>query len=258
MLVEVNGLVIRRVDLSETDRLITLFTAENGKMTVYAKGSRALKSRYLAATEMFCYGNFILYQRGERYWVKEVVLTESFFALRNDLGRMALAAYLCDVADDVVEVNAPEPELLRLVLNSLYAITQGNYALALIKAVFEMRAAALLGFMPQAEGCSVCGKKEGAFVLDIMEGTLLCKECQETGAPDPYEEGHAHILCPVSAGAHAILLYVLSCAAERVFAFRAAPADLGCFAVLSEQYLIHHLERNFRSLDFYREIAQES
>ena len=58
MLTEVKGLVIRTVDLSENDKLLTLFTEEYGKITAVANGSRALKSRYLAAAQLFCYGNY--------------------------------------------------------------------------------------------------------------------------------------------------------------------------------------------------------
>ena len=105
MLTEVKALVIRTLDLSEHDRLLTLFTEEHGKITAVANGSRTLKSRYLAAAQLFCYASFVLYKKGDRYWVREASLIESFFDLRADLTRTALASYVCDVAGDVVEEN---------------------------------------------------------------------------------------------------------------------------------------------------------
>ena len=44
---DVKGLVIRAVDLQDNDRLLTLFTEKYGKIAVYARGSRILKSKYL-------------------------------------------------------------------------------------------------------------------------------------------------------------------------------------------------------------------
>ena len=49
MTTEVKGLIIRTVDIKETDRLVTIFTEEQGVMTALARGARSLKSRKLAA-----------------------------------------------------------------------------------------------------------------------------------------------------------------------------------------------------------------
>ena len=57
MLTEVKGLVVRTVALSDNDKLLTLITEEQGKITAVANGSRVLKSRYLAAAQLFCYGS---------------------------------------------------------------------------------------------------------------------------------------------------------------------------------------------------------
>lgn len=258
MLVEVKGLVIRTVDLSEHDKLLTLFTEEHGKITAVANGSRALKSRYLAAAQLFCYGSYVLYQRGDRYWVREVTLIESFFDLRADLTRMALAAYICDVADDVVEENAPEKPFLRLVLNSLYAIASGKFSQAQIKAAFEMRAAADLGFCPMLDGCHACGKTNGELYLDVMNGVVACEECRSLAAMQPVTEEEsrtASIICRLTPGALAAMQYVVSCPMERLLSFRLNGEDEGVFFASAEKYLINQLERGFKTLDFYKEVA---
>ena len=50
MLTEVKGLVIRTVDLKESDRLLTIFTEEMGAVTALARGARTLKSRKMSST----------------------------------------------------------------------------------------------------------------------------------------------------------------------------------------------------------------
>ncbi len=262
MLREVKGLVIRTVNLSDNDKLLTIFTEEHGKITAVANGGRALKSRYLAAAQLFCFGSYVLYQKGDRYWVREVTLIESFFDLRADLTRTSLAAYLCDVADDVVEENAPEPMLLRLLLNSLYAIAKGKESEEKIKAVFEMRAAALLGFCPMIDGCVTCGKETGAFYLDVMNGCILCEECYRTASEELPREGDegdfrtARIICPLSPAAEIAMRYALTCPIERLFSFRIEEEDMRLFASAAEHYLLNQLERGFKSLTFYKQIAE--
>ena len=257
MLIEVKGLVIRTIDLSDNDKLLTLFTEEHGKITAVANGSRALKSRYLAAAQLFCYGSYVLYKKGDRYWVREVSLIESFFDLRADLTRMALAAYICDVADDVVEENSPEKPLLRLVLNSLYAIASGKFPQAQIKAVFEMRAAAVLGFCPMLDACHMCGQEEGELYLDVMNGVLTCPACREAAAMQPIAEEDsrtASIICRLTPGAYAAMKYAVSCPMERLLSFRLDAGDEPVFFASAEKYLLNQLERGFKSLDFYKEI----
>lgn len=260
MLTEVKGLVIRTVNLSDNDKLLTIFTEEYGKITAVANGSRVLKSRYLAAAQLFCYGSYVLYKKGDRYWVREVTLIESFFDLRADLTRTALAAYVCDVADDVVEENAPDKELLRLVLNILYATASGQYPLPKIKAAFEMRAACILGFMPMLDGCHYCGKTEGDFFLDIMNGVVLCTECHRNGQGidvplNTSDIRTSRIICPLSASALAALYYTAVCPLQRLLSFRLDEADMPAFSSSAEKYLLNHLERGFKSLDFYKQVC---
>ena len=100
MLFEVKGLVIRTVNLSESDRLITLFTDQYGLIVAYANNSRSLKSRYMSAAQLFCYGSYVLYKKGDRFWVREVELIENFFGLRASIEKTALASYLAEVLCD--------------------------------------------------------------------------------------------------------------------------------------------------------------
>ena len=259
MLTEVKALVIRTLDLSEHDRLLTLFTEEHGKITAVANGSRTLKSRYLAAAQLFCYASFVLYKKGDRYWVREASLIESFFDLRADLTRTALASYVCDVAGDVVEENAPEPEMLSLTLNTLFAIASGAYSLSLVKAAFELRAASVLGFRPMLDACMHCAKTDEGLCLDVMNGGLVCAECRAAAQvlPSPEEEDFrtASILCLLTPGAHAAMSYVVSCPPKRVFAFRLDGEDERLFVAAAEKYLLNQLERGFATLDFYKQIA---
>ena len=255
---EVRGLVIRTTDINESDRLVTIFTEERGIVTALAKGARSLKSRKMASTMQFCYGDYVLVPRGDRYWIKETSLIESFFDIRSSLEGLALAGYIVEVLADVA-VEEAERELLRLSLNSLYAISYGKHSLDKIKAAFEIRAASILGFMPDVLACHLCGEKSGDFFFDVMGGMIECYKChgeseaKHVAMSDAHE---AHIVCILSESAKIALGYCIHCPIERVFSFNIPDEDMALFQKSAEEYLTNHLERSFKALDFYKQIKR--
>ena len=260
-LTEVKGLVIRTTDLSESDRLIRLFSDQLGVISVYANNSRSLKSRYMAAAQLFCYGNYLLYRKGDKYWLREAELKENFFGLRSSIEKTALASYFCDVLSEAGTTD-PDVALLRLTLNSLWALEHGSADPGRIKLCFEMRCAAELGFMPDLSGCTECGSDEGELYLDVLEGVCTCRECREYAA-SVHREGNVIVegeetrrpVLILSPGVRAALRYVMGCPLEKIHSFRIQPSDEEPLSVSAEQYLLHHLGRGFDTLKFYKEVS---
>ena len=258
-----SGVVVRTTDYGERDRILTLYTDELGLITVTANGSRSLKCRSLVATELFCYSKFVLSRRNDRYTVKEVELIESFFDLRSDVSKIALAGYVCEVLAHVGTENMPEPDLLRLCLNTLFAIAKERAPQAQIKGVFEIRAASILGFRPELSVCAECGEEGEDVALDVMNGAVRCAACRREGEllalPMSEEDSlHPTILCLLTASARASLFYAIVCPLEKILSFRLEnPADLKSFSYAAETYLLNHLERSFKNLEFYKTLLLE-
>lgn len=255
---EVKGLVLRTVDLKESDRLLTIFTEEKGIVTALARGARSLKSRKMAATQQFCYSSFVLYEQGDKYQIKECSLIESFFGIRNSIEGLALAAYIVEVLADV-GVEDKEVDLLRLALNSLYAISSGKYSLDKVKAVFEMRSVSILGFMPEVISCKRCDKREGDFFFDIMAGAIECFDCHkkaEAAHETLAEEHEGHIISILSEGAKNAMCYAIYSPLEKIFSFNVSDEDMNLFCKAAERYMVNHLERSYKSLEFYNEVKR--
>ena len=255
---EVKGLVLRTVDLKESDRLLTIFTEEQGIVTALAKGARSLKSRKMSSTQQFCYSSFVLYGQSDKYWVKEASLIESFFGIRNSIEGLALAAYVVEVLADV-GVEDKEVELLRLALNSLYAISSEKYDLNKIKAVFEMRAMSILGFMPEVLACHTCARRDGDFFFDIMAGAIECFDCHKRSSASHTtlsEEHEGHVVAILSEGAKTAMCYAIYSPLEKMFSFNVSDEDMALFAKASERYLINHRERSYKTLEFYNEVKR--
>ena len=258
MLTEVRGLVIRTVDIKETDRLITIFTEERGAVTALARGARSLKSRKMASTMQFCYGNFVLYGQADKLWIKEAELIESFFDIRQTIDGLALANYIAEVLSDVT-VEEAEKDLLRLSLNSLYAIAKQKYSFDKIKAAFEIRAASILGFMPDVLACRSCRKQSGDFFFDIMGGTIECADCHRDAAEmhtEPLDPHERHILCILSESAKVAVGYCIYAPIERVFAFNISDDDMRFLSKAAEEYFLNQLGRSYRSLGFYKDVKR--
>ena len=258
MITEVTGLVLRSVDLGESDRLITVFTKEMGTISALVKGARSLKNRNMSATQQFCYSTLILYKKADKYWVRESNLIESFFGLRDTIEGLSLAGYIVEVLLDVTTAES-EVDLLRLALNSLYAISEKKYSLEKIKSAFEIRAASIIGFMPDVLECRECERGDGDFFFDIMGGNLQCRECREKAQRTHSlvtDDGSRQIVMILSEGAKVALGYMVHGPIERIFAFNISDSDMKIVSRATEEYILNQLERSFKSLEFYNEVKR--
>ena len=260
MLYTTDGLVIRSRDLGENDRLVTVLTPK-GQVTTVAKGARSMKSKLLNLTQPYVYGNFEINQKGNYSWIRGGSSYEMFYRLRDEVDKLFLAAYICDVAYEVTGEGVPSVDILRLTLNTLYAVMTDMRPQEQIKAVFELRAAGLSGYMPHLDSCEVC-KKENAedMYFDIMNGALLCSEClKKRGEPVKKDLRYtysdintADILMPLTPATLSAIRFALSAPQEKIFSFSLAESDdIELFSRIGEGYLLNHLERGFDSLNLY-------
>lgn len=247
---KVKGLVIRTVDVGDADRILTVLTGDYGRITVFGKGVRSIKSQRLNASQLFCYSDMVLTLRGDRYYLGETTKIEDFYDLRKDLVRLSLAGYIAESVGAMAVEGDDQSEILQLTLNTLYRLSSGSKDCDLIKGAFELRLAALLGFTPNLSGCSVC-QKDGASMLMIPEeGALICADCLMKQTEDA-----GNTLPPVIPISDTILTamrYVLSAPAKRIFAFDLPKEEAEAFSQAAEKYFLCHVERGFETLEFYK------
>ena len=117
------GIVIKRSNFGEAHKLVTLFTRDQGKITLIAKGLRQLTSKRAGSLELFNYikGSAVR-GRGELDTLTEVQLINSYPNWRKHLGRVTLAYQLCEVVDKLTPDHQPHPEIFEILKNSLLNI----------------------------------------------------------------------------------------------------------------------------------------
>ena len=247
MHITTNALVLRAVDYKESDKILTLFTQEQGKLTASARGCRKKGSAIAAGCQLLCWSEVVLYEYQGRWLVKEAATQRQFRGVRDDLEKLALACYFAEVTELLAVEGMPSPELLSLMLNSLHALDQMNKPLPLVKAAFELKAMCLAGYEPLMEGCAVCGAEPADPRFHLSEGVLHCAACRgEVG------EG---ISMPLDGMALKAMEHVVYGDPKRLFSFQAEGESLKRMGDLTEAYLHTQLERGFHTLDFYKQMG---
>lgn len=245
---KIKGIVVREIATGENDKLLTILTETMGTITVKAPGVRKLSSANLRSAQLFAFSDLLLYEKEGRFTLQESVLREDFYEIREDVTAFALGCYLCEVASSVSVGGDEGTEILRLLLNALYAAEKHVTDLQIIKAAFEFRLAALIGYEPDFSECPICGTpcdemKRRTF--ELTDGYLFCAGC------DNPAEGFSR-RASVSDAAYAALKHILTVPVNKVFLFRLDEPALSEMAKLCEEYLLLRVEKQMKTLDFYK------
>lgn len=244
MYLTIRAIVLRVTDYNDRDALLTVLSRDHGKLTIKARGLRRKNSPLVAPCQLLGFGEFTLFEYKGQYTINEAHSLELFSPLRRDLTKLSLGTYFAQAAEVVSQEDMPNPELQSLLLNCLFALSRLDEPEAKVKAVFELRAACLAGYMPDLFGCHNCGD-QNPDRFDISEGLLECHNCRTVGGG---------IRMPVTPGVLEAMRYICLCEPKKLLSFNIGAENLLLLANLSEAYLTTQLERGFSTLDFYKSL----
>lgn len=248
MQIKTDGLILRELNVGESDRIVTILTRQKGIIRASARGARRVKSRLSTATQMLCYADLTLFRGKDKYIIDEAEPAGFFLGVRGSLDRLALAQYFAELEMTQAPQEEPAELWLRLMLNALHLIETDLRPQLLVKAAFEMRLLTIAGYMPDLVACGGCGAYEDEEMFFFPStGGLLCRACAgKTGRKDG---------CRLSKGALAALRHTVYADFEKLFSFTLPEKPLRELASASEHYLLFCLERTFTTLEFYRGLA---
>ena len=238
------GIVLRATATKEADYILNILTDSLGRIAVVARGARRKSSRIAAGCELLAFSELTLYQRGNWYYLDEASTISLFDGVRQDIELLSLASYFAEMTECVTAEDESAPEVLSLLLNALYALSELKKPQRLVKAAFELKLLALSGYEPLLDGCAVCGKEEpDAPVFDAQQGVVLCRGCASHGGAG---------LLPLDTGAVAAMRYVLFAEPKRMLSFSLTDESAQRFATACEVFAQVQLDRRFKTLDFYK------
>ena len=182
--IAIPGLVLRRADYSDYDRMVTIFSPEMVRVDAIARGCRRPKSPLVNAVDPFTSGEFQLYQHKDRYSLEQCQISDSYYELRSNYDRLRHGVYWLRLLDTAVLPDTPAPELFIITLRALAHLNYGELPPELVTFAFEAHFMRLMGLSPRMDACVLCGRPlDGNARFDPDPGGAVCLRCSTT-APE--------------------------------------------------------------------------
>jgi DNA repair protein RecO (recombination protein O) len=192
----VEAVVLRHNDWGEADRLLSLYTREQGKLRTIAKGVRRIRSRKAGHLEPFTRVALML-ARGRDFWIiTQAETVDAYLPLGEDLVRTGYAAYVIELLDRFTYEEGENRALYSLLVETLGRVTHEPDPFLAVR-YYELRLFDLVGFRPNLFQCMQCGsviKPQDQF-FSAERGGVLCPKC---GSNPRTTEGYAPATRPVS------------------------------------------------------------
>ncbi|MEM7028019.1 MAG: DNA repair protein RecO [Chloroflexota bacterium] len=181
-LFNVDAIILRRRDFSEADRLLTVLTADHGKMRLLAKGVRKTKSRKAGHLELFMHTALQVAEGRNFGIVTQADTVQAYRALREDLDKISHAYYLSEMIDRFTEDNDPSFALFELMALTLARLSDGNPIEQFLSVrYFDLHLLRITGYQPQLHFCVSCNNRIEAEdnYFHGLDGGILCPTCGE-------------------------------------------------------------------------------
>ena len=168
------GIIIRRINFGEADRILTIFTKHHGKIKAIAKGVRRIKSRRAPHLELFNQAVLFFHKGKNLDLVSEAQLINSFSDLRKDLKKVALAFKLCELIDQLTRENQSQRHAYSLFKTCLNDLSRFNKEKGeRIVKNFERELLQALGFLPKEKSLNRVEMER--YIEGIIEKKLKSK-----------------------------------------------------------------------------------
>ncbi len=183
------AVVLKGFDYGETDKILTLYTPDEGKVRAIAKGVRRVTSRLGGHVDLFAHASVLLVHGRNMEIVTQGQARHTFPRLRDSLDALTKACYVAELVDRFTEDGQANPALFRALVRALERIDAavagvGAVAVAGVRSnaalrLFELQLLALSGYRPQLHSCLSCDTpiEPGANAFDPALGGVLCPAC---------------------------------------------------------------------------------
>lgn len=175
--IKMSGIIISESNLGDYDKMLTMLTPGLGKISCVAKGARRPKSALLAGTQLFCFGEYLMYKGANTYNINSCETIEVFYNLRTDLDKLNTAIEITKIIRNVTDENENCYRILQLYLNTLYTLSETDKNLELVDSIFKLKILCLLGFAPRINECVNCKDKGNIKYFSIKDNGFKCENC---------------------------------------------------------------------------------
>jgi len=241
----IEAVVLRHMDWGEADRLLWIFSREQGKQRVLAKGVRKVRSRKAGHLEPFTRVALLLAHTREVPLVTQAESVDAYLGLREDLVHLGYASYVVELLDRFTYEEGPNASLYRLLTDTLARLNSEEDPRLCVH-YYQVRLLDLIGFRPQLFECARCENEiqpEDQFFSAALGGAL----CPSCGQHDP-------AAWPVTLDGLRYLRHFQRSSYADAQRARLTPRDHQELERLLQRYLTYLLERGLNSPEFLRRV----
>ena len=233
---KVNGIILSENNVGDFDKMLTMLTPGIGKISCVAKGARRPKSALLAGTQIFCFGEYLMYKGTNTYHINSVETIEVFYNIRTDLDKLKYAMHINKIVQDVTQENQNCYNILQLLLNTLYTISETDKNLDLVLGIFKLRLLSILGFTPKLTECVNCKEKENLKYFSLRDNGFKCEACSRQDKST----------IAINESTVNALKYTIMAPAKKIYSFNIKNESLEEFKLVTKLYFNEKLEREYK------------
>ncbi len=178
-----SGVVLRRLEYSETSQIVVLFTRKHGKVRAIAKGiHRGSKKRFAAGIDLLEIGNVTFSVRGHRQealaTLTEWKQTRPASGLRAQLMRLYAAMYLAEITAGLTEDWDPHEDVFEALVEGITALADSDDPLSSVVR-FQDSLLRGIGSIPLFDACVHCSATDDLAYFSSHDGGLICSHCAQ-------------------------------------------------------------------------------
>ncbi len=173
------GLVLNGVSYGENDKILSIFTPENGTVSAGIKGVKKAGAKLKFASEPFCFAEFVFSVKGNRKTVIGASLIDSFYPVREDIIKFFCAGTVTEFIKKFIKEEMSSPETFLLAVDTLGRIAYGGEPPKSSLVRFLLSALAQIGYGLSLNGCVRCGDDvAGRVFFEYGSGGFSCEKCK--------------------------------------------------------------------------------
>ena len=237
---KLSGIVIGEQMKGESNKQIVLLAKGLGRVILSARGARNAKSKLLAATQLFCYADFVVYEGKGFYSINQAELQKSFYGLRLDVDKFSEAMYLTELVNRSCPAGMEQDEVLELLYYAFSVMEKGTLPPKLVSRIFELKLLQISGLFAPEE-CHICGEREGDIYFDGRLGAFYCED---------HRTSSSIFVCEAVRKAFA---HVLEKEGRAVFGFNLSETALEQMSVILKNYMDVHMDIRLKTRDFFEQ-----
>jgi len=246
--IRTEGVILRRRDFGESDRILEIFTRKMGRISVIAKGVRKPSSKKSGHLEVFMCSSLLIGRGRSLHILTQAETVDEYQPLRESLEGIAIGSYVVELVDAFTYEEGSHLSLYELLVHTLKRLSRGDSP-GLVLRVYELRLLDQVGFRPELFHCVECGQDiiEQDQSLSGSLGGVVCPECARKLS--------AASLRFVSARELKYLRHFQRTPYRQLRGLRISAELAASLEETMQYYLTHMLERHLNSPDFRKRVS---